>query len=102
MTQLVTLWSFVRRHKYLITLLVFAVIIVFLDENSILHRMEYAREIQRLKGEIEEYRAEYEEATRRLKELDADSSSIEHIARERYLMKKPNEDIFIFEEDLKE
>ena len=101
MTQLVTLWSFVRRHKYLVVLLIFGVIIVFIDENSMIHRLEYAREIRRLKAEIEEYRTEYEEATKRLKELDADSTSIERIARDRYLMKKPNEDIYIFEEDLK-
>ena len=53
MTQLVTLWSFVRRHKYLVVLLIFGVIIVFIDENSMIHRLEYAREIRRLKAEIE-------------------------------------------------
>ena len=48
------------------------------------------------------YRAEYEENTRRLNELAVDSGAIEKIAREKYLMKKPNEDIYVFQEDIEE
>jgi len=94
--------NFFGRYKYIITLLVFGVIIVFLDENSILRRMEVANEARNTRNEIEKYRQEFEESTLRLNELDADSNSIERIAREKYLMKKPNEDIFVFEEDLEQ
>ena len=97
-----SLWMFVRRNKYLITILVFSVIIVFVDENSILRRVKYAHEEQVLRDEIEKYRNEYEESTRRLGELAADSGAIERVAREKYLMKKPNEDIYVFEEDIKD
>ncbi|MDO4187343.1 MAG: septum formation initiator family protein [Bacteroidales bacterium] len=92
--------KFIGRYKYIITLVVFGVIIVFLDENSILRRMEVANEARNTRNEIEKYRQEFEESTQRLNELDADSNSIERIAREKYLMKKPNEDIYVFEEDL--
>ena len=30
------------------------------------------------------------------------AGAIERIAREKYLMKKPNEDIYVFEEDIEE
>ena len=92
--------KFLGRYKYIITLVVFGVIIVFLDENSILRRMEVANEARNTRNEIEKYRQDFEESTQRLNELDADSNSIERIAREKYLMKKPNEDIYVFEEDL--
>ena len=82
----------------MITVGVFAVIIVFLDENSIIRRMKYVHEEQVLRGEIEKYRNEYEQSTERLGELAVDSGAIERVARERYLMKKPNEDIFVFDE----
>lgn len=59
-------------------------------------------EENRLRGEIERYRKEYEENTERLNELVADSGAIERIAREKYLMKKPNEDIYVFEGDIEE
>ena len=65
-------------------------------------RLGYAREENRLRGEIERYRKEYEENTERLNELVADSGAIERIAREKYLMKKPNEDIYVFEGDIEE
>ena len=102
MDKLATLWIFVRKHKYLITFAAFVVIVGFLDENSIVRRMGYANEISRLNSEIEKYRAEYEDNTAPLNELAVDSGAIERIAREKYLMKKPNEDIYVFEEDIEE
>lgn len=98
MSKLLTLWNFMRRHKYLITICAFVVIIGFLDENSMIRRIGYAREINQLQKEIEKYRAEYEENTRRLNELSTNPEAIEQIAREKYLMKKPNEDIYVFED----
>ena len=91
----------VRRHKYLVTFAVFIVIIGFLDDNSILYRLQLSREESALRSEIEKYQAQYDESTRQLDELNADSTSIERIARERYLMKRPDEDIFVFEGDIK-
>ena len=102
MDKLASLWSFVCRRKYLITLVIFAVVVGFLEENSIMRRMGYAREESRLRDEIEKYRKEYEENTERLNELAVDSGAIERIAREKYLMKKPNEDIYVFEGDIEE
>ena len=100
MDKFSSILRFFGRYKYIITLLIFGVIIVFLDENSILRRMEVANEAWNTRNEIEKYRKDFEESTMRLNELDADSNSIERIAREKYLMKKPNEDVYVFEEDL--
>ena len=98
MSKLLTVWRYVRRRKYLITILGFLVIIVFLDDNSLIQRAKHRAEIETLKSEIEKYRQQFEEDTRKLKELTANPEAMEKIAREKYLMKKPNEDIFIFEE----
>ena len=92
MGKLITIWEFIGRHKYWITVLAFGVIIGFLDENSMIRRIGYAREISRLQGEIDKYRAEYNE-------LSTNPEAIEQIAREKYLMKKPNEDIYVFDEN---
>ena len=98
MSKLMTLWKYIRRHKYLITVLAFLVIIVFLDENSLIQRAQHRQEINDLTTEIEKYRKQYEDDTERLKELTTNPEALEKIAREKYFMKKPNEDIFIFEE----
>ncbi|WP_303010313.1 septum formation initiator family protein [uncultured Bacteroides sp.] len=97
MSKLINIWEFICRRKYLITIVAFAAIIGFLDENSLLRRFEYEREINQLKQEIDKYRTDYEENTRRLNELSTNPDAIEQIAREKYLMKKPNEDIYVFE-----
>ena len=91
MGKLISIWEFICRRKYLITIVAFAVIIVFLDENSLLRRLGYEREISQLKEEIEKYRADYEENTKRLNEISTNPDAIEQIAREKYLMKKPND-----------
>jgi len=100
MDKLASLWAFVSKHKYLITLAIFVVVVGFLDENSIVHRLGYAHEITRLNDEIEKHRAEYNESTERLNELLVDSGAIERVAREKYLMKKPNEDIYVFDDKI--
>lgn len=98
MSKLLTIWNYIRHHKYLITLLVFGVVIGFLDENSLIQRIKQQNEIRTLNSEIAKYGKQYEEDTQRLKELTSNPEALEKIAREKYLMKKPNEDIFVFEE----
>lgn len=87
-------------NKYIITLGIFALIVLFLDENSMLKRMQMNQEERELREEIERYRNDFNESTRLLGEITADSVAIEQIARERYMMKLPDEDIYVFEEDL--
>ncbi|MDR0892105.1 MAG: septum formation initiator family protein [Mediterranea sp.] len=99
MGKLIRFWNFLGRHKYVITLVVFGIIVVFLDDNSLMRRVGYEREISTLKEEIGKYRADYEESTRRLNELKTNPDAIEKVAREKYLMKKPDEDIYVFEDD---
>ena len=98
MSKLLTIWNYIRRHKYMITVLIFIVVIGFLDENSLIQRVKHRSEISSLNSEIEKYRKQYEEDTEKLKELTTNPEALEKIAREKYLMKKPDEDIFVFEE----
>lgn len=97
MDKMRNIWEFAGRYKYLTTILAFAVIICFVDENNVISRVKYDREMRKLRSEIEKYRAEYEESTERLNELTTNPEAIERIAREKYLMKKHNEDIYVFD-----
>ena len=103
MDKVKSFWSFLCRHKrwankYVITLVLFVVVVGFLDENSLVRRMQYMREENRLLDEIERYSAEYKKNTIKLQELSVDSGAIERIAREKYLMKKPDDDMYVFDE----
>ena len=74
MDKVKSFWSFLCRHKrwankYVITLVLFVVVVGFLDENSLVRRMQYMREENRLLDEIERYSAEYKKNTIKLQEL---------------------------------
>ena len=53
-----------------------------------------------LQDEINAYQNAFNRDTRTLKSLQNDPRTLEKVARERYLMRRPNEDVFVFEEDL--
>jgi cell division protein FtsB len=98
-TLLSAVWCFVSRHKCATITLLFAVFIIFIDDNNLIRRLSQNHEIGRLKREIDTYKKEYENDTRQLNELITNPDKIEKIAREKYLMKRPNEDIYVFNKE---
>ena len=99
MGRFITCWNYIRRYKYLAAILVFLLIIGFLDENSLYTRYQRNVEIGTLKCEIDKYQTQYEAETAQLEALEHSFVAVEKMARERYLMKRPNEDIFVFMAD---
>ena len=94
--------AFLRRfrNKYLIAFLVFLVWLLVFDRNSLIDRVRYLKTLNELKAEKEYYLQKYDEDSRRLNELRTDDANLEKFAREQYLMKRENEDVFvIIEED---
>lgn len=102
MGKLRNAWQFVRRrsNKYVITVLLLVALIGFVGDSSIYRRVLNMYRLIELDRQIREYSEEYERDTRQLNELRTNPLEVERTARERYFMKKPNEDIFVFEEDL--
>lgn len=99
MEKLLNVWGYIRKHKYMITLGTFLLIIGVLDENSLIQRASHRAEIHQLKTEIERYREQYERDSKLLKEITSNPEALEKVAREKYFMKKENEDIYVFEDD---
>lgn len=84
--------------KYIITLVVFGVIIIFIDDNNLIKRYKNYRMIDEMQTEIVRCKTDARMNTMRLHRLQTDPRFIEKIAREKYLMKKPDEDVYVFEE----
>ena len=83
-----------------VQLLIILVIIVFsffITESNIFARLSYDAQINDLEDQIEYYRGQTEIDKQKLKELESDKDRIEKFARENYLMKKDDEDVFIIE-----
>lgn len=84
------------RNKYVLTLLVFTTWMTFFDENSFISTFENRMKLAELEDESEHYLKEIAQSTDDLKLLQNNQELLEKFARERYLMKKENEDIFVF------
>lgn len=87
------------RHKYLWTIVLFIVIVGFLDENSFWQRYQIHAENERLREEIKNYQDKYARDTKELEELDKSPEAVEKVARLRLYMKADKEDVYIIEED---
>ena len=96
MERFLTFWNYVRRYKYLVAIAIFLLIIGVIDENSLYTRYQRQVEIGNLKREIDKYKEQYESETAQLQSIENDPKAVERMARERYFMKRPNEDVFVF------
>lgn len=83
------------KNRYIITILIFLIWIVFLDPNNLISRVRDVRARNRLVHEREYYLKRIEEDRRKLEELRTSDENLEKFAREQYRMKKPDEDLFI-------
>ena len=87
------------KNKYLIAFALFALWVLFFDQNNLIERYQMFREKKQLENDREYYVKEKEEAANRLRELKTNNDNLEKFAREQYLMKKGDEDVFIIVEE---
>jgi cell division protein DivIC len=97
MSKLKKILAFFAAHKYVTTLVVFACLIGFLDTNSLYVRYKLYMEECDLQSQIDAYNEQFARDTKLYKELQSDPNAVVRVAREKYYMKKPNEDIYVFE-----
>ena len=89
------------RNKYLITFIVFLVWIFFIDKFDIITQIKINKEFKQLKQQQEFYKEEIEKDSTKIYNLNNNLEEQERFARERFLMKKENEDLFIIREKKK-
>ncbi|MDQ7948388.1 MAG: septum formation initiator family protein [Pedobacter sp.] len=83
------------RNKYFIAIVAFGVWMLFFDKNDMLSQYEYRTEVNKLQQEKDFYLRETASVKKDLQELDSNLNSAEKFAREKYFMKKDNEDVFV-------
>lgn len=86
------------RNKYTIAISAFVVWLVFFDHNDLVTQIERTGELRHLENGKKYYSEQIEDIRTKLAELATDSASLEKVAREKYMMKKDNEDLFIIKE----
>lgn len=83
------------RNRYSITALIFLIWLFFFDQNNILGQLEYRMELGKLEDDKAFYQEEIQKTIADLEELKSNPKSLEKFAREKYLMKKDNEELFV-------
>lgn len=87
------------RNFYIVGILSFLVWMTFLDSNDFISRFKMGAKLRSLENEKEYYLEKISEVEKDRKELLTNKELLEKFAREKYLMKKETEDIFIIQEE---
>jgi cell division protein DivIC len=87
------------KNFYVITGLCFFIWMLLLDSNDLISRFKMTNKIRTLENEKEFYQEKIAEVEKDRKELMTNKELLEKFAREKYLMKKEKEDIFIIQEE---
>ena len=86
------------KNKYLLSSIVFLVWICFFDRNDMFTQRDRKIELEKLEITTEYYQGQIEQTKKDLSDLERNPAALEKFARENYLLKRPNEDIFIVED----
>jgi len=87
------------KNKFVIAFLSFVLWICFFDRNDVLTQWERKAELNKLETSKEYYVNEIETLKKELSDLDNSPAILEKFAREKFYLKRTNEDVFIVEDE---
>ncbi|MBQ9556014.1 MAG: septum formation initiator family protein [Muribaculaceae bacterium] len=73
----------------------FMVVLLFFGDNSFVRSSKYRAQINELKSQIKNYEDSAAKYEAKINELNTDNESLERLVREKYGMKRTNEEVFI-------
>ena len=89
----------VIKNKYLLTLIGLITWVFFFDKNDLRTQYQLRKQVKQLEDERNYFAKEIAGITADIKELNTNPKTLEKFAREKYLMKRDNEDIFVIVEE---
>jgi cell division protein DivIC len=90
------------KNYYFITLAVFLLWMLFFDSNDFISQYQMRSKVQELEKDKHFYLEKIEDVKKDRRELVSNPQLLEKFAREKYLMKKPSEDVYVIVEEGKE
>ena len=79
----------------LLIFVAFVVVLVFFGDNSFVRSSKYRHQINDLKSQIKNYEDSASAYEAKVNELNTDNESLERLVREKYGMKRVNEEVYI-------
>jgi cell division protein DivIC len=83
------------KNKYFLATAFFISWMLFFDHNDLFLQRDRANELASLKQTKAYYQSQIDDTRKDVEEIRINSASLEKIAREKYMMKKDNEELFI-------
>jgi cell division protein FtsB len=83
------------KSRYMLTFTALLIWLAFFDRNDIISQISYKKELRKLEADKQYYNEQIELNKKRTEELKGNSENLERYAREKYLMKKDDEEIFL-------
>jgi len=87
------------KNKFILTIFIFIIWLLFFDRNNLIDRAQELRHLRQLEKDKKYYIERIDKDSKRLEQLRTNNKNLEKFAREQYLMKKDNEDIFVIVEE---
>lgn len=87
------------KNPYVILSIFFLVWMFFIDRNDFFAQQKYRERLDKLKADKAYYEEEIAKTQKDMEELTSDPKKLEKFAREKYLMKRENEDVFVIVEE---
>ncbi len=85
-------------NKYLLCAAFFVVWMLFFDQKDVFTQWDRKQELKGLETKKHYYEQEIEKAKKELGDLQNNAAALEKFARERYMMKKDGEDIYMMDD----
>lgn len=83
------------RSKYFLTAAAFIIWMIFFDRNDIPYQLKRINELKQLEKSEKNMDAQINDTRKELDLLKSNPSTLEKYAREKFMMKRDNEDLFI-------
>jgi cell division protein FtsB len=87
------------RNKYILSLTVFAILMLFIDRNDIFNQLQRKKQLNELLESKKYYQQQIEQTKKNLADLQNNAAALEKYAREKYLLKRDNEDVFVIDNE---
>ena len=83
------------KNKYVLSIIAFFVWLTFFDKNDFYSQYRYRQQLKSLQTDKQYYLEQIDATSANLNELKSSPANLEKFARENYMMKRDNEDIFV-------
>ena len=83
------------RNKYLITFILFSVWLIVFDQNNLIDRFKTRKYLSKLVQDTSHFHENIIKDKEIIYQLETNTDNLEKFAREKYMMKADDEDVFI-------